>query len=101
MVILWVEGGFGRSRAEWSGTAFARTDTTVGAGWLLDHRFKKPLGFPSRVGWHFGWRLSTSGAADHKPSVLASCKNSRCPAPEGPAPRDLAVLVTSGLTFTW
>ena len=101
MVILWVEGGLGRQRAEWSGNGFARTDTSVGAGWLLDHRFKKPLGFPSRVGWHFGWRLSTADAADHKPSVLAACKNSRCPAPSGSPPRDVAMLVTSGLTFTW
>lgn len=97
---LWLEAGFGIQRGRWhTGQTFQRTDTVVGGGWLLDHRLKRPLGFPSRVGWHFGWRVVIP--SDPRPAYSARivCKAADCPRADSD-PR-LGLLVSSGMQFSW
>lgn len=99
-LVFWLEGGLGRQRGRWTtGDRFERTDRVAGVGLLLDHRFKRPLGFPSRVGWHFGWRFTNT--RDPEPEYLARmvCKTIVCPAQ--PADRDISLLVSSGMHFSW
>lgn len=98
-LIFWLQGGVGRQAGYFdTGETFRRNDVTGGFGWLLDYRLKKPLGFPSRVGWHFGWRLLRTGmpTVDAK---AATCKAPICgyDEPHG----DTSLLVSSGLHFSW
>lgn len=99
-LVLWLEGGIGRQAGFFhTGETFSRTDMTGGFGWLLDHRLKKPLGFPSRVGWHFGWRLTRTGI----PTL--SSRNVVCKAPvcryRSEQEDDIGLLVSSGIHFSW
>lgn len=98
-LIFWLQGGIGRQAGSFdTGESFQRNDVTGGFGWLLDHRLKKPLGFPSRVGWHFGWRLIRTGVPTvHAKS--ATCKAPICgyDEPHG----DTSLLVSSGVHFSW
>jgi hypothetical protein len=75
----------------------ARPDAAIGFGWLLDHLFEQPRGFPARIGWQFGWRLTGAEQLASIGPVLA-CEND-CMAPEKPA--DVSLLVTSSLLFSW
>ncbi len=103
-VILFAEGGMGRQMATWvDGESFARNDAVVGFGWMLDHRFEPRRWFLSRVGWHFGWRITAARAGGVASSSLALCESGQCR--RGPvdkvSPADFGLFVTSGLTFTW
>ena len=103
MLAIAAQAGVGRQRATWiSGDTFARTDTMIGAIMLIDHRFQKPLGFPSRVGFHLGWRVFATPPTKHRPTLFAPCKKNGGCMPAEPVSRvDLGLLVSAGLMFTW
>jgi hypothetical protein len=99
-LVLWLEAGLGAQRGRWyTGQAFQRSDRVAGAGWLLDHRLKRPLGFPSRIGWHFGWRLVIP--SDPRPAYTARivCKARECGSEA--SDRHVGLLVSSGMQFSW
>jgi hypothetical protein len=99
-LVLWLEAGLGAQRGRWyTGQAFQRSDRVAGAGWLLDHRLKRPLGFPSRIGWHFGWRVVLP--SEPRPAYTASivCKATGCANED--ADRHVGLLVSSGMQFSW
>jgi hypothetical protein len=99
-LVLWLEVGLGAQRGRWyTGQAFQRSDRVAGAGWLLDHRLKKPLGFPSRIGWHFGWRVVIP--SEPRPAYTARivCKAQGCG--DEAADRRVGLLVSSGMQFSW
>jgi hypothetical protein len=99
-LVLWLEAGIGAQRGHWhTGQAFQRSDRVVGAGWLLDHRLKRPLGFPSRIGWHFGWRVVIP--SDPRPAYTARivCKAQQCG--DEASDRHVGLLVSSGMQFSW
>ncbi|MBK9034740.1 MAG: hypothetical protein IPL61_26325 [Myxococcales bacterium] len=80
----------------------AATIGVVGFGINLDHRFEKPLGFPSRVGWQLGWQLTSTPTRASDPMVI--CRGPTCAAaPSEPSTigRNTALLVTSTMAFTW
>ena len=121
-LVLWGELGVGRQRTDWAPGAIdpttsgvdreafdrrigaldaapARPDVAVGFGWLFDHVFAEPRGFPARVGWHFGWRIT--GAEPIAALVpLLACGGPTC-APHDSPGSDLSLLVSSSLLFTW
>lgn len=99
-LVLWLEAGFGAQRGRWhTGEAFERSDTVAGAGWLLDHRLAKPLGFPSRIGWHFGWRVVMPSDPRPAYTALVVCKARGCGGEE--SDRHVGLLVSSGMQFSW
>ena len=98
-LIFWLEGGVGRQAGYFNtGESFQRNDVTGGFGWLLDHRLKKPLGFPSRVGWHFGWRLVRTGVPTLSGKSIV-CKAPVCSYDE--RDNDIGLLVSSGMHLSW
>lgn len=104
MLRLYLEAGGGRSAGDFSsGDPYSRLDTSVGAGFLLDHRaLMANAGGIRFAGWHLGWSLRGSEVADMSPSVAASCKGKPCPPPEPTdRPADLSLMVTSSLSFNW
>jgi hypothetical protein len=119
-VVLWGELGVGRQYTDWAAGAVdptlsrpdrdalsrqigamdqapPRPDAAVGFGWLLDHRFDQPRGFPARVGWQFGWRITGAEQLASITPVLACTDD--CMSPESPA--DVSLLVSSSLLFSW
>ena len=104
MLRLYLEGGFGRSSGDYaSGDGFSRMDTSVGGGFLLDHRaLMANRGGIRFAGWHLGWSVRGSEVAEMTPSFAASCKDRACPAPDPTAADlDLSLMVTSSLSFNW
>lgn len=100
-VMLWLEAGAGMQRVSWeTGDRFQRRDVVVGGGWTLDHRFKRPLGFPSRVGWHFGWRATGLERPRPMGKTASSCKAVYC-IDDGDEPYEFGLLVTSSIQFSW
>lgn len=99
-LIFWAEAGVGMQRGYFlTGETFRRNDAMVGFGWLLDHRLERPLGFPSRIGWHFGWRLLETGDAKVSTVEKIACKSPVCNESSGPL--QIGLLVSSGMHFSW
>ena len=101
-LIFWLDVGAGVERGGFfTGERFQREDVTAGWGWLLDHRLKKPLGFPSRVGWHFGWRLVRTDAPKSREldEMKVACKALSCD--EQDVNQDIGLMVSSGIHFSW
>lgn len=104
LLAFWIEGGVGRQLATWAdGETMGRNDLSAGAGWTLDHRLR-PLrtGKPAYIGWHFGWRLTTSRRATLLPAI-AACAGPKCPPPppRGGTPVDVGLVVTSAMSLSW
>lgn len=99
---LYAEIGLGRQTGLWStGDAFARRDTAVGAGWLLDHRMRpRPGGMALRsIGWHFGWQVLASQAEREDVVYRTTCKSCRPPMPGDDT--DTSLLVSCALIASW
>lgn len=104
MLRLYVEAGGGRNSGDYaSGDRFSRLDTSVGGGFLLDHRaLMANSGGLRFAGWHLGWSLRGSEVAEMTPTFAASCKSKACPTPDPTrSPADLSLMVTSSLSFNW
>jgi hypothetical protein len=124
LLIFWADAGVGRQWTHWTAgppaagywtadekqeqsdrmealsTIPVRHDVVGGFGLLLDHRFAQPLGFPSRVGWDFGWRLV---GAPGIPDIgrLTLCRDGTCTPMTQKRDPDIGLLVHSSLLFTW
>lgn len=74
LLLLYGELGVGRQFGHLgSRDRFSRSNTSVGAGWVLDHRASTSGTF-NYVGWHFGWRLTADERASQTPQALVVCK---------------------------
>ncbi|MDB4953277.1 MAG: hypothetical protein JWO36_846 [Myxococcales bacterium] len=86
MLALYVEGGAATAWNYWSRPAYnepsrivpddtKRVEGQAGVGIMLDHRLQEPIGFPRRVGWFLGWRVSMS---PHQPIAASVCRGVSC-----------------------
>lgn len=113
MLALYVEGGAGVAWNRWFAPGprdedrivpddTKQVEGIVGFGLALDHRLQEPIGFPRRIGWFLGWRMSLS---PHAPTAASICRGTvSCrPAPmmEQTTYTDRSMLFGSSLAFTW
>ena len=112
LLSIYVEGGAGTAWNHWYRPAYNQTsrlvpnDTRraegqVGFGIALDHRLQEPIGFPHRVGWFLGWRMSMS---PHQPMTGSICRGVSCkPVEMMDEDRlvDRSMLFQSSLAFTF
>ncbi len=82
-----------------------RVEGQAGFGIQIDHRLQEPIGFPRRIGWFLGWRLSM---APHATEAASICRSSGTEVACRPAPAmpndhytDRSMLFQSSLQFTW
>ncbi len=86
MLSLYVEGGVATAWNHWYKPAFyeasrvvpddtKRVEGQVGFGITIDHRLQEPVGFPHRVGWFIGWRMSMT---PHQPMEASICRGVAC-----------------------
>jgi hypothetical protein len=86
LLSLYVEGGVGTSWNRWWKPEYdeasrlvpadtRRAEGQVGFGIAIDHRLQEPIGFPHRVGWFLGWRMSMS---PHQPMSASVCRGESC-----------------------
>ena len=110
VLLFFVEGGVGRERGALDERRFTRLDSSVGGGFILDHRVKDAnSSLFNYVGWHFGWAFRGSERGTHLgPSALAACKKEsgtcKPPAPiddDDDPTYDIGLLVSSSITFSW
>ena len=109
---LYGEVGGGRQRGEWaSGERFARSDVTLGGGWLLDHSMQPRTAMPFHsVGWQMGWQLRASRASHSDAKGMrredaGETKDTLRVRETPPMPTesdtDLALIVSCSLTASW
>jgi hypothetical protein len=109
---IYVEGGAGTAWNHWYKPAYdeasrlvpgdtRRPEGQIGFGVSIDHRLQEPIGFPHRVGWFLGWRMSMS---PHQPMVGSVCRGTACkPVEMMDEDRlvDRSMLFQSSLAFTF
>jgi hypothetical protein len=112
LLSVYVEGGGGTAWNHWYRPAHdehsrlvpadtRRPEAIVGVGIALDHRLQEPIGFPHRVGWFLGWRVSMS---PHQPMTASVCRGVSCrPVEMMDEERlvDRSMLFQSSLAFTF
>ena len=104
MLRLFVEVGAGTQHAELtSGDSFWRRDTSVGGGWILDHRGQRPMRVFNHVGWQFGWRVTATPKASQTATARLSCRSTGggCPDMEFGPGHDIGLTVSSSISFAW
>jgi len=114
MLAVYVEGGAGvawndwyRPSADQPAQRFVPDDTKrvegqLGFGVMLDHRLQEPIGFPHRIGWFLGWRMTMT---PHEDTPMSVCRGVSCRRIEMPSSSDRYVdrsmLFQSSLSVTW
>lgn len=117
MVALYVEGGAGTAWNHWYKPAYdeasrlvpadtKRVEGQVGFGVYIDHRLQEPIGFPHRVAWYLGWRMTVSPHEEMKASMCqglggggALCRS--VPMEQESRVTDRSMLFQSSLQFTF
>jgi hypothetical protein len=109
---VYVEGGAGTAWNHWTKPSYdeasrivpqdtRRVEGQVGFGFYIDHRLQEPIGFPHRVAWFLGWRMTMS---PHEEMQASLCRGVACkPVMMEPQPRtvDRSMLFQSSLQFTF
>lgn len=113
MLAVYVEGGAGVAWNDWyrpdadqPASRLVPSDTKrvegqVGFGIMLDHRLQEPIGFPNRIGWFLGWRMTMS---PHQDLPMSVCRGISCKLVEmDPQDKyvDRSMLFQSSLSVTW
>lgn len=112
LLSIYVEGGVGTAWNHWYKPSYdeasrlvpadtRRAEGVMGFGIALDHRLQEPIGFPHRVGWFLGWRMSM---APHQQMVGSICRGVTCrPVEMMDEDRlvDRSMLFQSSLAFTF
>lgn len=114
LLSVYLEGGAGVSWNQWFKPGYGEPDRLVpadskriegqaGFGIEIDHRLQEPIGFPKRIGWSLGWRLSMA-PHDAEPAVICRSSGVSCrAAPMMPEERytDRSMLFQSSLGMMW
>lgn len=109
---IYVEAGGGTAWNHWYKPAYyeasrvvpedtKRAEGQVGFGVSIDHRLQEPVGFPHRVGWFLGWRMTMS---PHQQMAATICRGLSCKPvmmPDEPRLVDRSMLFQSSLQFTF
>lgn len=113
LVAFYLEGGAGVAWNDWYESAptasqdrivpidTKRVEAIGGFGVMLDHRLQEPIGFPHRIGWFLGWRVT---ASPHDSEPASICRGAACrAAPTMPHDRfvDRSMMFQSSLSVTW
>ena len=112
LAALYVEGGIGTAWNHWYRPEYdqasrivpndtKRAEGQVGFGVSIDHRLQEPIGFPHRVAWFLGWRMTMS---PHEPMAASICRGTSCrPIEMMDEDRlvDRSMLFQSSLAFTF
>jgi hypothetical protein len=113
MLSLYVEGGAAVAWNHWSRPQAneasrivpddtKRVEGELGFGIALDHRLQEPIGFPHRIAWFLGWRVSLS---PHEPMTATVCRGVSCRPVSMPDDStsyvDRSLLFQSSLMFTF
>ncbi len=115
MLAVYVEGGAGVAWNDWyrpdadqPGQRLVADDTKrvegqIGFGIMLDHRLQEPIGFPRRIGWFLGWRMSMTPHGDTPMSVCrgVSCRRIEMEPSSDDRYVDRSMLFQSSLSVTW
>lgn len=112
LVSLYVEGGAAVAWNEWYRPAHnepsrvvpidtQRVEAQGGFGFQLDHRLQEPIGFPHRVGWFLGWRMSVAPHAAEPASICRGVSCRAAPMMEHERYTDRSMLFQSSLSMTW
>lgn len=107
MMAIYVEGGAGTAWNHWYKPAFdeqsrlvpgdtKRVEGQVGFGLYLDHRLQEPIGFPHRVGWFLGWRMTM---APHEEMSMALCRGGEVACRSVPTMDDGTKLIDRSFLF--
>jgi hypothetical protein len=80
-----------------------RVEGQFGFGLMLDHRLQEPIGFPRRIGWFLGWRMTMTPHQDTPMSVCRGVSCARIEMPVSSADKyvDSSMLFQSSLSVTW
>lgn len=114
MLAVFVEGGAGVAWNRWFMPSYGeaarlvpadskRVEAQAGFGIEIDHRLQEPIGFPKRIGWSLGWRLSVA-PHDAEPAVICRSSGVSCrAAPMMPEERytDRSMLFQSTFGMMW
>lgn len=109
---VYVEGGMGTAWNHWYKPSYdqasrlvpndtRRVEGQVGFGIYIDHRLQEPIGFPHRVAWFLGWRMTMT---PHEPMAASVCLGVSCrPAQMMDEERylDRSMLFQSSMQFTF
>lgn len=112
MFAVYVEGGAGPAWNRWYKPAYfeqsrlipvdtKRIEGQLGFGVYIDHRLQEPIGFPHRVAWYMGWRMTMS---PHTAPEMLLCRGVTCakaPMMDEPRTIDRSMLFQSSLQFTF
>lgn len=98
----WFKPGYGEPARLVPGDS-KRIEGQAGFGIEIDHRLQEPIGFPKRIGWSLGWRLSMA-PHDAEPAVICRSSGVSCrAAPMMPEQRyaDRSMLFQSSFGMMW
>lgn len=113
MIAFYVEGGAGTAWNSWYKPAYfeaarlvpedtKRVEGQVGFGIYLDHRLQEPIGFPHRVAWYLGWRMTMT---PHEDQNMTLCRGYACrpvaTMPTSDKLLDRSMLFQSSMQFTF
>jgi hypothetical protein len=114
LLSIFVEGGAGVAWNVWFKPGYGEPGRTVpgnskriegqaGFGIEIDHRLQEPIGFPKRIGWSLGWRVSMA-PHDSEPALVCRSSGVVCAAaPLMPEERytDRSMLFQSTFGMMW
>jgi hypothetical protein len=114
LLSVFVEGGAGVAWNRWFKPGYGeaarlvpadskRAEAQAGFGVEIDHRLQEPIGFPKRISWSLGWRLSLA-PHDAEPATICRSSGVSCSAaPMMPEERytDRSMLFQSTFGMMW
>lgn len=115
MIAFYVEGGAGTAWNHWYKPAYReasrlvpddtkRVEGQVGFGMYIDHRLQEPIGFPHRVAWFLGWRMTMSPHEQMQASLCRGSSGVSCmavPMPDEDRTTDRSMLFQSSMQATF
>jgi hypothetical protein len=114
LLAVYVEGGAAVAWNHWYRAAYneaqravpadtKRVEGQAGVGIEIDHRLQEPIGFPHRIGWFLGWRISAAPSPASGPDACRgeSCRTIATPMQSQDRFVARSMLFQSSLSVTW